>query len=172
MTKTTIAKVLIISTMIFAKEKLSAQWNGVNPIWTNSDVGIGLTNPERQLHLKMNACTPFGEAGFFDRVNNPIRISRESGDISLIRDPRTGLALPRVTNCKTVNWDYKVNTNIYSQTFNVNASDANGQIFNVDMIEFGKDKNISFIDFEFNENAVFKKNINVLGSIIANYIQA
>ena len=51
--------------MIFAKETLTAQWTGTNPIVTNADVGIGntvfgagatatmgtISNPLGQLHI-------------------------------------------------------------------------------------------------------------------------
>ncbi|MCU0350199.1 MAG: hypothetical protein MUF43_05125 [Flavobacterium sp.] len=162
MTKTTIAKVLIITLMIFAKENLTAQWNGFNPIWTNSDVGIGLNVPDRQLHLKMNACDTSSENAFLEKVNNPIRITREAGETSFTIDSR-GFPRIRVSNCKTINWDYKVNTKNFSQIFNVNANDATGQLFSVDMIEFGKDGNTSMLPFTFQEDALFKKNVNVSG---------
>jgi hypothetical protein len=63
MKKLNIAKVLIITTMIFVKETLTAQWSGTNPEISGSNVGIGwvlspaplttnlISNPLGQLHI-------------------------------------------------------------------------------------------------------------------------
>ena len=144
MKKTTITKVLIISLMIFAKENLMAQWNGTNPnpIWTNQDVGIGLSNPLRQLHLKLENCQVWGEQNFFDRFDNPFRITRVGGgDIVMGGSPP--IMNPRMINCKFINWDMKVNAHDISQTFNVNGTDKTGNPFDINMFQFGFSDNIS-----------------------------
>jgi hypothetical protein len=33
---------------------LNAQWTGTNPLWTNSNVGIGIASPSSLLHLRIN----------------------------------------------------------------------------------------------------------------------
>jgi hypothetical protein len=63
MTKTTIAKVLIITLMIFAKENLIAQWSGTNPEFTNGNVGIGEANPSSRLEINRSECN-YIQSGF------------------------------------------------------------------------------------------------------------
>lgn len=62
MTKINIAKVLIITTMIFAKETLTAQWSGIgtSTYWTNTNVGVGISSTTAKVEINSVPTAAFG----------------------------------------------------------------------------------------------------------------
>src|SRR3989304_5049956 len=49
----------ILINLIFLSSFLTiySQWNGTNPVWTNSNVGIGVTNPGSKLTIRSDMST-------------------------------------------------------------------------------------------------------------------
>ena len=97
MTKINITKVLIILTMIFAKETLTAQWTGTNPITTNSNVNIGGLQFGR-FHVRDRGNLypqEFGANPYFQLFY----LSRDLGTI-----------FPRPTTTSIPTWGFDINT--------------------------------------------------------------
>jgi hypothetical protein len=49
--------VIVVSAFFISFTSLQAQWTGTNPLYTMSNVGIGLTNPTSPLHISSNQAT-------------------------------------------------------------------------------------------------------------------
>ena len=123
MTKITIAKVLIITTMIFAKETLTAQWSGTSPETTTSDVGVGTT---------MLGGVPFFTLG---AVSNPLGQVHISHLRPASFSPFTPLPKPQLfleSDCETSNQfmspmrsQYSLEVDCYGGDFKINNHNPN-----------------------------------------------
>jgi hypothetical protein len=52
-------QILISLIIINSGLTMNAQWNGTNPLWTNSNIAIGTDNPQANLHIKYTTNSAF-----------------------------------------------------------------------------------------------------------------
>ncbi len=108
----------------------------------NKDVGIGILNPERQLHLSLSNCVSANEGAFLERFDNPFRITRIGGG-TVDFNPLTGQIGSGMINCKIINWDLNVDIDNLVETININGTDQNGNPINQNLFHFGITQNVS-----------------------------
>ena len=123
MTKITIAKVLIITTMIFAKETLTAQWSGTSPETTTSDVGVGTT---------MLGGAPFFTLGAVSNPLGQVHISHIRPTTFNFMTPIPKPQLFLESDCETssqfmspMRSQYSLEVDCYGGNFKINSHDVN-----------------------------------------------
>lgn len=127
MKKINIAKVLIITTMIFAKETLKAQWTGTVPEISASNVGIGWVLSPSPLTLNV--------------INNPLGQLHVSQVRPSSFTPTTPLPIPQLylsSYCESLfalngitNTSYAIESDCYDGNLKINSINSTGAASNL-----------------------------------------
>ena len=65
---------------------LWGQWNGINPVWTNSSVGIGIQSPVQILHTRVTSGDSVWRMDTATKAAGVLKLVEATGDVAISTD--------------------------------------------------------------------------------------